>query len=41
MFLGMLFENGDSNEGVQAVLNVLHPYIPYGDIEKHGDSRCC
>ena len=35
MFLGMLFENENANEGMQAVLNELHSYVPYADIEKH------
>ena len=35
MFLGMLFENENSNEGMQAVLNELHSYVSYADIEKH------
>ena len=35
MFLGMLFENENTNEGMQAVLNELHSYVPHADIEKH------
>ena len=31
----MLFENENSNEGMQAVLNELHTYVPYPDIKKH------
>ena len=31
----MLFENENTNEGMQAVLNELHSYIPHADIEKH------
>ena len=32
----MLFENEHSNEGMQAVLNELHSYVPYADIKKQG-----
>ena len=29
----MLFENENSNEGMQALLNELHTYVPYADIK--------
>ena len=29
----MLFESENSNEGMQAVLNELHTYVPYADIK--------
>ena len=31
----MLFENENSNEGMQAVLHELHSYVPYADIKNH------
>lgn len=34
MFLGMIFENENTNEGMQVVLDKIHPYVPrFGDGE--------
>ena len=37
----MLFENENSNEGMQTVLNELHTYVPYADIKKTYNSQWC
>lgn len=35
MFLGMIFENENTNEGMQAVINEIHSYVPRIETEKH------
>ena len=35
MFLSMLFENENTNEGMQSVLNEIHSYVPHAEVEKH------
>lgn len=33
MFLGMIFENENTNEGMQAVLNEIYSYVPRAEKE--------
>ena len=35
MFLGMIFQNENTNEGIQAVINEIHIYVPRVETEKH------